>query len=70
MKYKSTKPTAQPKLFFLVTIENEKFKTWAVDEDRAISNAAYRYADQEDEEVGLVRWKIKNEQLTVTWEEI
>jgi cytidine deaminase len=63
MKVKSTD---QPKTLFNVTIENSSYKTWATSEEKAIANACFRFAEDEDEEVALVRWKVKNEQLTVT----
>jgi hypothetical protein len=64
------KPTDQSKLLFNVTIENSSFKTWAVDEDKAISNACFRYAEENDTDVKLVKWKLKNGKLVVIIEEI
>lgn len=54
---------------YLITIDGHEFTTYAYNEESAISNAAYRYAEQEDEEVALIRWKIKENILTCEVEE-
>jgi len=48
---------------FVVSIEEEEFTTWASDEHAAMSNAAFRYAEEHDEGVALVMWKMKNDEL-------
>jgi hypothetical protein len=62
-----TKPDAfrnTSKVQYSVTINGQEFKTWAMDEHAAISNVSYRYSKDNDEEVGLVMWKIKNDQYS------
>ena len=44
---------------YRITIEDQVFDTWASDEQAAVSNAAFRYAEENDEEVGIVAWKIR-----------
>lgn len=65
MKYKPTDNTIplREKTKYLVTIENEQYETYAHSEEAALSNAAWRYASDQDEEVALVKWKIKQELL-------
>jgi len=67
MKVKSTD---QQKTLFNVTIENSSYKTWATSEEKAVSNVCFRYSEDEDEEVALVKWKVKQGQLTVSVEEL
>jgi hypothetical protein len=56
---KSTKP----KLPFIVYLDEEPYHTSAYNHQGAISNAAYRYAEENDETVALIMWKIKNNQI-------
>jgi hypothetical protein len=51
------------KLPFSVYIEGELYETFAYNHQGAISNAAYRYAEDNDEDVKLVMWKIREEML-------
>jgi hypothetical protein len=67
--HKSTKP-ARPKSPYSVTIEESTYNTFAYNPEGALSNAAYRYADQEDMEVKQVMWKIKHEELYSKVEEL
>jgi len=48
---------------YLVTIDGEEYPTWAYNEEGALSNAAYRYGDEHDEEVGRVMWMTKHGDL-------
>ena len=66
---KSNQP-ARKKFKYLVTIEDTEYITWAYTEENARSNAAYRYADENDEEVGLVMWRIKHDELYCEVEEL
>jgi len=54
---------AHKKFKYLVTIEDTEYITWAYTEENARSNVAYRYADENDEDIGLVIWKIKEGDL-------
>lgn len=58
------------KIRYKVIIDDQEFQTSAFNEEGAISNAAYRYAEDNDEEVRLVMWKIQNDQLDFEVEEI
>jgi hypothetical protein len=64
MKAKPTnsKP-ATNKVPYTVTLDGQIFLTYAHNEAGAISNVAYRYAIQEDMDVKLVMWKIKQDEL-------
>lgn len=66
---KSIKPS-RPKLKYLVTIEDSEYTTSAYNPEGARSNAAYRYADENDEEVGLIMYQIKHEELYCEVEEM
>jgi hypothetical protein len=59
-----------PKYPYLVTIDGQEFHTSAHSPQAAISNAAYRYSEQEEEEVALVRWKIREGHLNCEVEEV
>jgi hypothetical protein len=71
MKFQPTgksKP-ARPKIPYIVIIEESTYHTSAYNEEAALSNAAYRYAEENDEEVGLIMWKIKQDKLYSNVEE-
>jgi hypothetical protein len=57
------------KIKYSVTIEDEVYDTWAFNEEGAIANAAFRYGFDNDEDVKLVMWKIREEQLYCNVEE-
>lgn len=59
-----------PKLKYKVTIDGQEYLTSAFNEEGAISNAAYRYAQDNDEEVRLIVWKIKNDKLDIEVDEV
>lgn len=60
----------RPKLHYHVLIDDQPFDTWAYNEEGARSNAAYRYAQQEDEPVKLIMWKIKQGEINIEVEEL
>jgi hypothetical protein len=72
MKFKPTTPSKpqREKTKYIVTIEDEEYQTSAYTEEAALSNAAYRYADEVDEDVALVKWKIKHDKLYFNVEEV
>ena len=72
MKFKPTSPTnpQREKIQYEVTIEDSTFITYAYNEESALSNAAFRYADEMDEDVALIKWKIKQEKLYSNVEEV
>jgi len=72
MKFKPTSPSnpAREKTKFLVTIENEEFTTSAFTEEQALSNACWRYAEEQDEDVALIKWQVKQEKLYSNVEEV
>jgi len=72
MKFHPTTPgnPQREKTKFIVTIENDEFTTSAYTPESALSNAAYRFADENDEDVALIKWKIKHEQLYSNVEEV
>jgi hypothetical protein len=69
---KSTRRTISgcKKFKYRVIIDDTPYDTWAFNEEAAVSNAAYRYALDNDEEVGLIMWKIKNDELDMEVEEL
>ena len=70
MKTHPTTQGAPKKTKYRVEIDGEVFITWAPNEELALSNAAYRFADQEDLEVRLVMWKLRNDKLDYSVEEV
>jgi hypothetical protein len=46
---------------YCVVIEDSEYITMAYNEEGALSNAAFRYGEENDEEVALVMWKIKHD---------
>ena len=72
MKFKPTSPSnpAREKIQYEVTIEDSIFVTYAYNEESALSNAAYRFAEETDEDVALVKWKIRNDKLYFNVEEV
>lgn len=57
--YSTTPKSPKPKLPFIVYLDGEPYHTSAYNHQGAISNAAYRYAEDNDEEVRKVMWQIK-----------
>lgn len=53
----------KPKTFYKVTIEDTVYHTAAYTEEAALSNACFRYAEENDENVGRVSWQVKNDKL-------
>ena len=47
----------------------EVYHTKAASEEKAMSNAAYRYAQDEDMNIGIVLWKMRNGELNYWIEE-
>ena len=54
---------------FVVEIENDVIETMAHSPEQALNNAVAQYADDNDMEPALVRWKINNDQLSCDVEE-
>jgi hypothetical protein len=65
MKFKPTSPTnpAREKIQYEVVIEDSIFITAAFTPESALSNAAFRFAEETDEDVALVKWKIREGKL-------
>ena len=55
---------------YIVTIEDEEYITAAYNEELALSNAAFRYASDVDEDVALIKWQVKHEKLYSNVEEV
>ena len=72
MKFHPTTPgnPQREKIQYEVTIEDSTFVTFAFNEEGAKSNAAYRYGQDEDMDVGLVLHKIKKGELFCEVEEV
>ena len=72
MKFHPTIPgnPQREKTKFIVTIEDETYPTSAFNEEGAKSNAAYRYGQDEDMDIGLVLHKIKKGELFCEVEEV
>jgi len=72
MKFKPTTPSnpQREKSKFIVTIEDEEYQTSAYTEEAALSNACYRYAEEMDEEVALIKWQVRNDKLYSNVEEV
>ena len=72
MKFHPTTPgnPQREKTKFIVTIEDEEYQTSAFTEEEALSNAAYRYSQDQDEDVALIKWQIKHEKLYFNVEEL
>lgn len=72
MKFHPTTPgnPQREKTKFIVIIEDETYPTSAFNEEGAKSNAAYRYGQDEDMDVGLVLHKIKKGELFCEVEEV
>jgi len=72
MKFKPTNPRnpQRKKTKYEVIIEDETYTTAAYSEESALSNAAYRYAEDVDEDVALIKWKIKYDKLYSNVEEV
>jgi hypothetical protein len=72
MKFKPTSPSnsAREKIQYEVVIEDSTFITAAFTPESALSNAAFRFAEETDEDVALVKWQIKNDKLYFNVEEV
>ena len=72
MKFKPTDPRNPPKekTKYICTIEDEEYETWAFTEEAALSNAAFRFAEDTDEDVALIKWKLRNDKLYWNVEEV
>ena len=72
MKFKPTTPgnPQREKIHYCVTIEGEQYETYAYSEEVALSNAAWRYAEDYDEDVALIKWKLRNDKLYFDVEEV
>lgn len=71
MKCKPTDPRNPPreKIQYEVTIEDSTFTTYAYNEESALSNACFRYAEEVDEDVALIKWQVRNDKLYSNVEE-
>lgn len=54
---------AKPKTLYNVVIEDSEYPTWAYNMEGARSNAAFRFAQENDMDVKLVLWRIKKGEL-------
>jgi hypothetical protein len=72
MKFKPTSPSnpAREKIQYEVTIEDSTFITAAFTPESALSNACWRYAEEQDEDVALIKWQVRNEKLYSNVEEV
>ena len=72
MKFKPSTPSnPEPrKILYEVTIEDATYRTRAYKEESALSNACYRYAEEVDEDVALIKWQVKQEKLYSNVEEV
>ena len=72
MKFHPTTPgnPQREKIQYEVVIENSTFITAAYNSESALSNAAYRYASDQDEDVALIKWKIREGKLYSNVEEV
>lgn len=72
MKFKPTTPgnPQREKIQYEVTIEDSTFVTAAYNEESALSNACWRYAEEVDEDVALIKWQVKNDKLYSNVEEV
>lgn len=72
MKFHPTIPgnPQREKTKFIVTIEDEEFTTSAFTEEQALSNACWRYAEENDEDVALIKWQVRNDKLYSNVEEV
>jgi len=72
MKFKPTNPRnpQREKTKYIVIIEDEEYTTASYTPESALSNAAYRYAEDVDEDVALIKWKLKNDKLYYDVEEV
>lgn len=73
MKFKPTKMGENPsqrKNQYEVVIGDNIYTTHAYNSESALSNAAYRYASDQDEDVALIKWKIREGKLYSNVEEV
>jgi len=72
MKFKPTNSSnpQREKIQYEVTIEDSTFVTWAYNEESALSNACFRYAEEVSEDVALIKWQVRNDKLYWNVEEV
>ncbi len=72
MKFKPSTPSnsQREKIHYCVTIEGEQYNTYAYSEEVALSNAAWRYAEEVDEDVALIKWQLSHDKLYFDVEEV
>ena len=72
MKFHPTTPgnPQREKIQYEVVIEDSTFITFAFTPELALSNACYRYAEEVDEDVALIKWQVKHEKLYSNVEEV
>ena len=72
MKFHPTTPgnPQREKIQYEVVIEDSTFITAAYTPESALSNACYRYAEEVDEDVALIKWQVRNEKLYSNVEEV
>ena len=72
MKFHPTTPgnPQREKIQYEVTIDDSSYVTWAFTEELALSNACYRYAEEVDEDVALIKWQVKHDKLYSNVEEV
>ena len=66
----SNQKQARAKLPYSVTIEDTSYHTFAYTEEAALSNAAFRYAQENNMGVGLVMFRIKKGEIYSNVEEV
>jgi len=65
----NSKPPVE-KFPYLVTLDGEEYYTKATTPESAISNAAFRHAQELNEPVALVKWKINQGKIDCEVEEV
>lgn len=72
MKFKPTSPSnpQREKIQYEVVIEDSTFITFAFTSELALSNACFRYAEEVDEDVALIKWRVRNYKLYSNVEEV
>lgn len=72
MKFKPTTPgnPQREKIQYEVVIEDSTFITAAYNSESALSNACWRFAEENDEDVALIKWKIREGKLYFNVEEV
>ena len=72
MKFHPTTPgnPQREKIQYEVVIDDSVYETWAFTEEAALSNACWRYADENDEDVALIKWQVREGKLYSNVEEV